>query len=80
MEVCPFPLNNYLNYFIKFCWVSRIAYLALLSGQVLRHENLSDYIKLKVPSLKTFSAVQANGNGISSPLRLLAHVMQKIKR
>lgn len=51
----------------------------LYGRQVLRHENLSDYIKLKVPSLKTFSAVQANGNGGSSPLRLLAHVMQKIK-
>ncbi|KAL1553920.1 Outer envelope protein 64, chloroplastic [Salvia divinorum] len=51
----------------------------LYGRQVLRHENLSDYIKLKVPSLKTFSVIQANGDGKSSPLGMLANAMQIIK-
>ncbi|KAG6424318.1 hypothetical protein SASPL_114733 [Salvia splendens] len=51
----------------------------LFGRQVLRHENLSDYIKLKVPSLKTFSVIQANGDGKSSPLRMLVNAMQIIK-
>ncbi|XP_042002419.1 outer envelope protein 64, chloroplastic-like [Salvia splendens] len=51
----------------------------LYGRQVLRHENLGDYIKLKVPSLKTFSVVQANGDGKSSPLAMLANAMQIIK-
>ncbi|XP_047950087.1 outer envelope protein 64, chloroplastic-like [Salvia hispanica] len=51
----------------------------LYGRQVLRHENLSDYIKLKVPSLKTFSVIQANGDGNSSPLRMLVNAMQVIK-
>ncbi|KAH6763413.1 translocon at the outer membrane of chloroplasts 64-III [Perilla frutescens var. hirtella] len=51
----------------------------LYGRQVLKHQNLSDYIKLKVPSLKSFSVLQANGDGRSSPLRLLANVMHIIK-
>ncbi|XP_057767406.1 outer envelope protein 64, chloroplastic [Salvia miltiorrhiza] len=51
----------------------------LYGRQVLRHEKLSDYIKSKVPSLKTFSVIQANGDGKSSPLRMLANAMQIIK-
>ncbi|XP_047954594.1 outer envelope protein 64, chloroplastic-like isoform X1 [Salvia hispanica] len=51
----------------------------LYGRQVLRHENLGDYIKLKVPSLKTFSVGQSNGDGKSSPLGMLANAMQIIK-
>ncbi|KAL8474686.1 hypothetical protein ACS0TY_031215 [Phlomoides rotata] len=50
----------------------------LYGRQVLRHENLSDYIKLKVPSLHTFNVMQANGER-KSPIRLLANVMQMLK-
>ncbi|KAK6127746.1 hypothetical protein DH2020_038522 [Rehmannia glutinosa] len=53
---------------------------AHLSGQVLRHENLSDYIKLKVPSLSTINIKQLNGEEKYSPVRLLTNVMQLLKR
>ncbi|GFP86247.1 outer envelope protein 64 chloroplastic [Phtheirospermum japonicum] len=52
----------------------------LYGRQVLRHENLGDYIKLKVPSLSTINVEQLNGAGTNSPVILLAHVMQQLKR
>ncbi|KAI3463705.1 hypothetical protein Pfo_020368 [Paulownia fortunei] len=52
----------------------------LYGRQVLRHENLSDYINLKVPSLDASNVKQLNGEGRSSPIRLLANVMQILKR
>ncbi|KAK4414189.1 Translocon at the outer membrane of chloroplasts 64 [Sesamum alatum] len=51
----------------------------LYGRQVLRHENLGDYINLKVPSLSAFNVKQLNGEG-RSPIRLLANVMQILKR
>ncbi|KAL3639436.1 Outer envelope protein 64, chloroplastic [Castilleja foliolosa] len=52
----------------------------LYGRQVLRHENLGDYIKLKVPSLSTIKVDRLNGEGTNSPVMLLAHVMQQLKR
>lgn len=87
MEVCPFPLSNCckdlsFESFLQssLCWLCWIIYLTHLSGQVLRRENISEYINLNVPSLKSFSVIQANGDGKSSLLRLLANAMQIIKR
>ncbi|KAG8388037.1 hypothetical protein BUALT_Bualt02G0083500 [Buddleja alternifolia] len=52
----------------------------LYGRQVTRHENLDDYIQLKVPSLKAFNIKQINGEGKSSGIRLLANIMQVLKR
>ncbi|EYU24147.1 hypothetical protein ABFS82_04G131200 [Erythranthe guttata] len=52
----------------------------LYGRQGLRHEKLSDYISLKVPSLNSFNVKQLNGEGRASPIRLLANVMQMLKR
>ncbi|XP_011084169.1 outer envelope protein 64, chloroplastic isoform X1 [Sesamum indicum] len=51
----------------------------LYGRQVLRRENLGDYINLNVPSLSAFNVKQLNGEG-RSPIRLLANVMQILKR
>ncbi|KAK6127721.1 hypothetical protein DH2020_038527 [Rehmannia glutinosa] len=51
----------------------------LYGRQVLRHENLSDYIKLKVPSLSAINIKQLNGEEKYSPVRLLTNVMQLLK-
>ncbi|KAL0429558.1 UNVERIFIED_CONTAM: Outer envelope protein 64, chloroplastic [Sesamum radiatum] len=51
----------------------------LYGRQVLRRENLGDYINLNVPSLSAFNVKQINGEG-RSPIRLLANVMQILKR
>ncbi|XP_073035137.1 LOW QUALITY PROTEIN: translocon at the outer membrane of chloroplasts 64-like [Primulina eburnea] len=52
----------------------------LYGRQVLRHENIGDYLALKIPSLKSFHVKQSNGEGKSSPIRLLANVLQTLKR
>ncbi|CAA0825508.1 Outer envelope protein 64- chloroplastic [Striga hermonthica] len=52
----------------------------LYGRQVLRHQNLSDYIKLKVPSLSNINVGQLNGEGKYSPVVLLANAMQQLKR
>ncbi|KAK6153962.1 hypothetical protein DH2020_013601 [Rehmannia glutinosa] len=52
----------------------------LYGRQVLRHENLSDYIKLTVPSLSAINIKQLNGEEKYSPVRLLTNVMQLLKR
>ncbi|XP_073015291.1 translocon at the outer membrane of chloroplasts 64-like isoform X1 [Primulina eburnea] len=51
----------------------------LYGRQVLRHENIGDYLALKIPSLKSFYTKQSNGEGKSSPIRLLANVLQTLK-
>uniref|UniRef100_A0A5B7B3V0 Amidase domain-containing protein n=1 Tax=Davidia involucrata TaxID=16924 RepID=A0A5B7B3V0_DAVIN len=52
----------------------------LFGRQVLKHENLGDYLDSKVPSLKTFLSKKSNGEVKSSSMRLLANVMQLMKR
>ncbi|KZV24869.1 translocon at the outer membrane of chloroplasts 64 [Dorcoceras hygrometricum] len=52
----------------------------LYGRQVLRHENIGEYLALKIPSLKSFQVKQSNGEGKSSPIRLIANVLQIIKR
>ncbi|GER43745.1 glutamyl-tRNA(Gln) amidotransferase subunit A [Striga asiatica] len=52
----------------------------LYGRQVLRHENLSDYLKLKVPSLSNINVGQLNGEGKYSPVVLLANAVQQLKR
>ncbi|XP_073295578.1 translocon at the outer membrane of chloroplasts 64-like [Primulina huaijiensis] len=51
----------------------------LYGRQVLRHENICDYLALKIPSLKSFHVKQSNGEGKSSPIRLLANALQTLK-
>lgn len=52
----------------------------LFGRQVLKHENLGDYLDVKVPSLKSFYSKKSNGEVNSSSIRLLANVMQLVKR
>ncbi|KAL3512174.1 hypothetical protein ACH5RR_024891 [Cinchona calisaya] len=52
----------------------------LFGRQVLRHENLGDYLSSKVPSLKAFQSEKSNGEVKSSFIRQLSIVMQKLKR
>ncbi|KAL2461781.1 Outer envelope protein 64 [Abeliophyllum distichum] len=52
----------------------------LYGRQVLRHENLGDYLNSKVPSLNAFNVGKSNGEVKSSSIRLLANVMQMLKR
>ncbi|CAA3029490.1 outer envelope 64, chloroplastic [Olea europaea subsp. europaea] len=52
----------------------------LYGRQVLRHENLGDYLNLKVPSLNAFNDGKPNGEVKSSSIRSLAIVMQMLKR
>jgi hypothetical protein len=46
----------------------------------LKHINLEDYIRSKVPSLKACSGQKANGELKSSSLILLANIMQFLQR
>ncbi|CAI9113682.1 OLC1v1014331C1 [Oldenlandia corymbosa var. corymbosa] len=48
--------------------------------QVLKRENLGDYLRSKVPSLKAFQREKSNGELKSSFLRQLADVMQMLRR
>ncbi|XP_058180805.1 translocon at the outer membrane of chloroplasts 64 [Rhododendron vialii] len=52
----------------------------LFGRQVLKHENLGNYLDLKVPSLKSFHSKKSNGEVKSSSIRLLANVMELVKR
>ncbi|XP_022850374.1 outer envelope protein 64, chloroplastic-like isoform X2 [Olea europaea var. sylvestris] len=52
----------------------------LYGRQALRHENLGDYLNLNVPSLNAFNVGKSNGEVKSSSIRLLANVMQMLKR
>lgn len=52
----------------------------LFGRQVLKHVKLGDYIDSKVSSLKAFQSKKANGEVKSSSLRLLAYVMQLLRR
>lgn len=52
----------------------------LFGKQVLKHINLEDYISSKVPSLKACSIQKPNGVLKSSSLKLLASIMQFLRR
>ncbi|KAF5445510.1 hypothetical protein F2P56_034557 [Juglans regia] len=52
----------------------------LFGRQALKHENVEDYLKSKVPSLKEFHSKKSNGELEISSLRLLANVMQFLRR
>ncbi|XP_021909346.1 outer envelope protein 64, chloroplastic [Carica papaya] len=52
----------------------------LFGRQVLKHESLESYFNSKVPSLKEFQGKKANGEIRTSSMRLLANVMQFIRR
>lgn len=52
----------------------------LFGKQVLKHINLEDYIRSKVPSLKACSGQKANGELKSSSLISLANIMQFLQR
>lgn len=52
----------------------------LFGRQVLKHENIGDYIGSSVPSLKSFHSKKSNGEVKSSSLRLLANVMLSVRR
>ncbi|PON79146.1 Amidase [Trema orientale] len=52
----------------------------IFGRQVLKHENLGDYISSKVPSLKVFHSKKTNGQLKISSLGLLASVMQFLQR
>lgn len=49
-------------------------------GQVLKHENLGNYLSSKVPSLKEFQSKKTNGQLKNSSLRLLVDVMEFLER
>ncbi|XP_050258714.1 translocon at the outer membrane of chloroplasts 64 [Quercus robur] len=51
----------------------------LFGRQALKHENVEDYLKSKVPSLKEFPSKKSNGE-FKTSTRLLANVMQFIQR
>ncbi|KAL5544950.1 hypothetical protein UlMin_008734 [Ulmus minor] len=48
--------------------------------QVLKHENIGDYLSSKVPSLREYQRKKTNGQSKTSSQRLLANVMQFIRR
>ncbi|XVF09459.1 hypothetical protein REPUB_Repub07fG0094500 [Reevesia pubescens] len=48
--------------------------------QVLKHENLENYLSSKVPSLKEFFGRKINGDAKISSIRLLANVAQFLQR
>ncbi|XAR63968.1 Amidase [Bertholletia excelsa] len=52
----------------------------LFGRQVLKHENLVEYLDFKVPSLKAFHFKKSNSEVESSSIRLLGNVMQLVKR
>lgn len=51
----------------------------LFGRQALKHENVEDYLKSKVPSLKEFHSKKSNGE-FKTSTRLLANVMHFIQR
>ncbi|XP_065625368.1 outer envelope protein 64, chloroplastic-like [Quercus suber] len=51
----------------------------LFGRQALKHENVENYLKSKVPSLKEFHSKKSNGE-FKTSTRLLANVMQFIQR
>ncbi|KAL3529131.1 hypothetical protein ACH5RR_008453 [Cinchona calisaya] len=64
-------------------WVSQAVVKSmekLFGRQVLRHENLGDYLSSKVPRMKAFQGEKSNGEVMSSFIRLLANIMQMLKR
>ncbi|KAL8153559.1 hypothetical protein V2J09_011319 [Rumex salicifolius] len=52
----------------------------LFGRQILKHENLGDYISAKVPSLKVSASNRKNGEVRTSPLRSLAEAMLVLLR
>lgn len=52
----------------------------LFGRQVLRRENLGNYLSSKVPGLKAFQNEKSNGEVESPVIRLLANIMQALKR
>ncbi|XP_062099641.1 translocon at the outer membrane of chloroplasts 64-like [Humulus lupulus] len=52
----------------------------IFGRQILKHENLGDYLSSKVPSLKVFQSKQINGQSKTSSLGSLATVMQIFQR
>ncbi|KAI3517872.1 hypothetical protein L1887_17093 [Cichorium endivia] len=52
----------------------------LFGKQVLKHENIGDYIASKVPSLKALDSNKSNGDVKFSSLRSLANIMQLLRR
>lgn len=87
MEVCSFDLFRFVGsldliFTVMFTFLLSmyINFDTIFSGQVLKHENLGDYLDLKVPSLKSFHSKKSNGEVKSSSIRLLANVMELVKR
>lgn len=52
----------------------------LFGRQVLKHENVGQYISTKVPSLKAFNSKKSNGEAKTSGIQLLANAMQFLLR
>lgn len=52
----------------------------LFGRQVLRHENLGEYLDSRLPSLKAFYQQKSNGEAKYCSLRSLANVMELVKR
>lgn len=52
----------------------------LFGKQVLKHENVEDYLRSKVPSLKDFHSKKSNGELKTFSTRLLANVMRSLHR
>lgn len=50
------------------------------SEQVLKHENLEEYLNSKVPSLRKFHSEKTNGVVKASSIKLLANVVQFLQR
>ncbi|KAF5734563.1 Toc64 family protein [Tripterygium wilfordii] len=48
----------------------------LFGRQVLRHENLNNYLTSKVPSLKEFQSMETNGEVKNSSIRMLGNVLR----
>ncbi|KAF5730307.1 putative amidase [Tripterygium wilfordii] len=52
----------------------------LFGRQVLRHENLNNYLTSKVPSLKKFQSKETNSEVKTSSIRMLGNVLQYLQR
>ncbi|XP_059453421.1 translocon at the outer membrane of chloroplasts 64 isoform X4 [Corylus avellana] len=52
----------------------------LFGRQVLKHENVEDYLRSKAPSLKALHSKKSNGELKTFSTRLLANVMQSLQR
>ncbi|XP_062158061.1 translocon at the outer membrane of chloroplasts 64 isoform X2 [Alnus glutinosa] len=52
----------------------------LFGKQVLKHENVEDYLRSKAPTLKDFHSKKSNGELKTFSTRLLANVMQSLQR